>query len=88
VSGGITDQSVLHAVTRIRDIIDKFRSDDPVPAPGGERAYLTTYEELQASYAAVLTAARRRGLPIPPWEGDDLIFSPLVDKWVRLRDHL
>lgn len=85
---GVTDERVLDGVIRIRQIIDGFRTVDPTSAEGGTKGYLSLYSDLQASYAAALTAARRRRLDIPAWEGDALVYSPLVDKWVKIHDYL
>lgn len=85
---GLTDDRMLTNLARIREILDGFRKMDPRTVEGGTKGYLASYRDLQDSYAAVLTAARRRGLTLPPWEGDHAFFSPLVDKWVMIHDLL
>lgn len=80
----ITDTQVLEAVDRVRAMIDDLRRVDP--SIDGTKVYLKMYDDLQSTYADALTAARRRGLQVAHWDGDGLVFSPLVDKWVRVDD--
>lgn len=81
---GLSDTSVLDGVQRIRGILDALRNIQPQQLE--MKGYLSSYDDMQACYAAALTEARRRDLEIPTWEGDQMIFSQLVDRWVNVDD--
>lgn len=80
----LDDGEVLVGLTKIRRVIESLGLIDP---DEDEMRYLATYHQMQDSYAAILTEARVRQLSIPTWEGDDLLFSPLVNRWISLEEH-
>jgi len=82
---GLSDTAVLDGVRRIRSILDTLRHVRPEGL--GMKKYLESYDDMQACYAAALTEARRRGLALPEWEGDGMVFSQLVDDWIRVDDY-
>lgn len=74
----LPDEQIVNGTATIRELLDALRACDPQEQ--GVEVYVNTYDDMQNSYAAALHEARRRGLSLPEWDGDALVFTEL-DGW-------